>query len=147
MAYHFKFKKVLTVKEREKDEALDMYNQSVKRFEETANELYSLMKKKEDLETYQSERLVVGLPVLEIRHHQHFVHNLEKSIDHFQKVVINARNQMSYYQERLMEKNTEVKKFEIMKEKSELAFLTEMKQAEGKQMDDISIQQFMNREN
>ncbi|MBN6887165.1 flagellar protein FliJ [Cytobacillus horneckiae] len=145
MPFNYKFDKLLAVRERQKEEALDMYNQSVKRFEETANKLYEILKKKEDLESYQSERLVVGLPVLEIRHHQQFVHNLEKTIDHYQKMVINARNQMNYYQDKLMETNTEVKKFEKMKEKSKLQYMAAEKLSEGRQMDDISIQQFMNR--
>lgn len=147
MQFQFKFHKVLSIREREKDEALDLYNQSVKRFEDAAEKLYELLKKKEDLETYQSERLLSGLPVQEIRHHQQFVGNLEKSINHFQKMVMNTRSQMNYFQERLMEKNIEVKKYEKIKEKSKDLFYEEQKQLEDRQMDDISIQHFVNRGN
>ena len=52
--YQFKFEKIMTVKEREKDEALSVYNESVKRFEDAAEKLYELLKQKEDLENYQS---------------------------------------------------------------------------------------------
>ncbi|WP_080846446.1 flagellar export protein FliJ [Cytobacillus gottheilii] len=147
MQFQFKFNKVLSIREREKDEALDLYNQSVKRFEDAAEKLYELLKKKEDLESFQSERLLNGLPVQEIRHHQQFVGNLEKTIHHFQKMVMNTRSQMNYFQERLMEKNIEVKKYEKMKEKSKELFYEELKQLEGRQMDDISIQHFVNRGN
>lgn len=147
MQFQFKFHKVLSIREREKDEALDLYNQSVKRFEDAAEKLYELLKKKEDLETYQSERLLSGLPVQEIRHHQQFVGNLEKSISHFQKMVMNTRSQMNYFQERLMEKNIEVKKYEKIREKSKDLFYEEQKQLEDRQMDDISIQHFVNRGN
>jgi flagellar protein FliJ len=147
MQFQFKFHKVLSIREREKDEALDLYNQSVKRFEDAAEKLYELLKKKEDLETYQSGRLLSGLPVQEIRHHQQFVGNLEKSINHFQKMVMNTRSQMNYFQERLMEKNIEVKKYEKIKEKSKDLFYEEQKQLEDRQMDDISIQHFVNRGN
>lgn len=147
MQYQFKFEKILSIREREKDEALNIYNQSVKRFETAAEKLYDLLKKKEDLEVYQSSRLVNGLPVQEIRHHQHFINGLERTIEHYQQIVINARNHMNYQQERLLEKNVEVKKYEKIKEKDRLNFAENERQLEGKQMDDISIQHFMNRGN
>ncbi|WP_075980926.1 flagellar export protein FliJ [Bacillus massilinigeriensis] len=145
MGYQFKFEKILSIREREKEEALSVYNDSVKKFEEVAEKLYSLLKRKEDLENYQSSRLKDGLSIQEIRHHQLFISNIEKSIEYYQKMVINARNRMNFYQEKLMEKNIEVKKYEKMKEKDLLLFVNEMKASENKQMDDISIQFYMNR--
>ncbi|MED3552190.1 flagellar export protein FliJ [Cytobacillus praedii] len=145
MQYQYKFAKILSIKEREKDEAFNVYNQAVKKFEEAAEKLYGLLKKKEDLESFQSERLVNGIHVQEMRHHQHFIYNLEKTINHYQQIVINARNHMNFYQEKLMEKNMEVKKYEKIKEKDFTNFTENIKQLEGKQMDDISIQQYMSR--
>ncbi|WP_026585534.1 flagellar export protein FliJ [Bacillus sp. J33] len=147
MHYEFKFNKILRIKEREKDQAFDVYSEAVKRFEEAAGKLYELLKKKEDLEAYQQSRLIKGLPVQEIRHHQHFVYALEKSIGHYQKMVANARSQMNFQQEKLMEKNIEVKKYEKMKERDLDSFMEDMKQKEARQMDDISIQLYMNRGN
>jgi flagellar protein FliJ len=147
MAYQFKFEKIMKLKEREKDEVLSNYNESVKRFEEAAESLYRSLKKKEDLESYQSSRLVNGLSVQEIRHNQTFIHNLQKTIEHDQKMVAHARNQMNFYQDKLLQKNMEVKKYEVLKEKGKLVFLEELRQLEAKQMDDISIQQYMHRGN
>lgn len=146
MGFQYRFEKIMTIKEREKDETLSIYNQSVKKFEEAAEKLYELLKKKEDLENFQSIQLVNGLSVQKIRHHQQFINNLEKMILHAQKVVVNTRNHMNYYQEKLMEKNIEVKKYEKMKEKDRTIFSLEEKSVESKMMDDISIQQFMHRE-
>ncbi|ESU33045.1 hypothetical protein G3A_08355 [Bacillus sp. 17376] len=146
MRYQFKFDKILSLKSREVDEAQVVYQDSVKKFEEAADRLYHLLKKKEDLESLQSDRLLDGLPVQEIRHHQQFIGNLEKSIAHYQKVVMNARNIMNYQQIQLMEKNQEVKKFEKIKEKDHLQFKADEKYAESRMMDEVSIQQYMNRE-
>jgi flagellar protein FliJ len=146
MQYIYKFDKILSLKSREKDEAQVVYQDSVKKFEEAAERLYHLLKKKEDLESYQFGRLVSGLPVQEIRHHQQFIGNLEKSIEHNQKVVMNARNIMNFQQMNLMEKNVEVKKYEKIKEKDHLQFLADEKYVESRMMDEISIQQYMNRE-
>lgn len=145
MQYQYKFEKILSIKEREKDEAFSVYNQAVKKFEEAAEKLYGLLKKKEDLESSQSERMINGMAVQEMRHHQHFIYNLEKTIKHYQQIVINARNHMNFYQEKLMEKNIEVKKYEKIKAKDFTSFTENMKQLEGKLMDDISIQQYMSR--
>lgn len=145
MKYQYKFGRVLALKEREKDEALSLYQESVKKFEEVAEKLYELLKRKEDLEEYQSAGLVQGLPIIEIRYHQQFIGNLEKSIQHYQKMVINARNRMNLHQEKLMEKNIEVKKYEKIREKDFVHFIEELKANENKQMDDISIQHFMHR--
>lgn len=146
MRYDFKFDKILSLKAREKDEAQVVYQDSVKKFEDAADVLYHLLKKKEDLENYQSGRLNYGLPVQEIRHHQQFIGNLEKSIEYNQKIVMNARNIMNYQQMQLMDKNVEVKKYEKIKEKDHLQFLANEKYAENRMMDEISIQQYMNRE-
>lgn len=147
MAYQFKFEKIMKLKEREKDEVLSTYNESVKRFEEAAESLFRSLKKKEDLESYQRSKLENGLSVQEIRHHQTFIHNLQKTIDHDQTVVVHTRNQMNFYQDKLLQKNIEVKKYEVLKEKGKLVFLEELRQLEAKQMDDISIQQYMHRGN
>lgn len=146
MRYQYKFDKILSLRTREMDEAQVVYQDSVKKFEEAADRLYHLLKKKEDLESFQSGRLLGGLPVQEIRHHQQFIGNLEKSIAHFQKVVMNARSIMNYQQVQLMEKNQEVKKYEKIKEKDHLQFLADEKYAESRMMDEVSIQQYMNRE-
>jgi flagellar protein FliJ len=146
MRYQYKFDKILSLKTREVDEAQVVYQDSVKKFEEAADRLYHLLKKKEDLESFQSDRLLDGLPVQEIRHHQQFIGNLEKSIDHYQKIVMNARNIMNFQQVKLMEKNQEVKKYEKIKEKDHLQFLAAEKYAENRMMDEVSIQQYMNRE-
>lgn len=147
MGYQYKFEKILHVKEKEKGDALATYHTSVQKFEEAGEKLYELLKKKEDLEGYQSSRLSGGLAIQEIRHHQQFISNLQNSIEYYQKMVINARNRMNHEQEKLIKTNVEVQKYTKMKEKDFLHYLDGIKFQEAKQMDDVSIQQYMNRGN
>lgn len=147
MAYKYKFEKILSIKEREKDEAVNIYNQAVKRFEEAAQRLYDLLKQKEAAEAIQERKLITGLSVQEIRHNQLFVENLKKVIDHQQQIVINARNQMNFFQEKLKEKNIEVKKYEKIREKDFENYQLVEKFEDNKQMDEISLQQFMSKGN
>ncbi|MET1178019.1 flagellar export protein FliJ [Peribacillus simplex] len=145
MIYQYKFEKILTIKEKEKTDALAKYNAALKKFEEVAEKLYKLLKKKEELLEFQQEKLRNGLSVQEIRHHQLFMDNLEKLLGHCQQEVIEARYKMNNQRDILMERNIEVKKYEKMKENGSLKFLDVIKEAENKQMDEISIRQFLSK--
>jgi flagellar FliJ protein len=147
VGYQYKFDKILHVKEKEKGDAMTAYHIAVEKFEEAAEKLYELLKKKEDLESYQTSKLANGLSVKEIRHHQQFIANLQSSIEFHQKMVMNARNRMNHFQDKLIETNAEVQKFEKMKEKGFITYMNGIKFQEAKQMDDVSIQQYMNRGN
>ncbi|RFU61528.1 flagellar export protein FliJ [Peribacillus glennii] len=147
MIYQYKFEKILTIKEKEKNDALSKYNEALKKFEDAAEKLYKLLRKKEDLQAFQQEKLHKGLTVQEIRHNQLFMDNLEKIIEHCQKSVIDARYRMNLQQEKLMERNIEVKKYQKIRERDFGRFLEAIKEAENKNMDEISIQQFLSKEN
>ncbi len=145
MSYQYKFDKILTIKEKEKSDARAKYNEAQKSFEQVAEKLYNLLKKKEELIDFQQIKLSRGLSVQEIRHNQLFMGNLEKSIEQCQKEVMQARYKMNLQQDRLKEKNIEVKKYEKIKEKDFQKYLEVVKVAENKQMDEISIQQFLSK--
>ncbi|RAK23371.1 flagellar FliJ protein [Anoxybacillus vitaminiphilus] len=147
MVYKFKFEKILSIKENEKDKALGEYNEAVKRFEEAAKKLYHFLKQKEEYEEMHQQKLQAGLPIQEIRYFQQFITNLERTISHYQQLVAQARQQMQLKQLKLAELNIEVKKYEKMKEKYFQTFLQTVHAEENKLMDEISIQQFVNRGN
>jgi len=77
--YIYRFEKVLTIREQEKNETEIAYKESVRSFEEIANRLYELLKKKEDLIDFQQERLAVGSSIEEIHHYARFIDSLEKN--------------------------------------------------------------------
>lgn len=145
MIYQYKFEKILTIKEKEKSDARAKYNEAQKTFEQVAEKLYNLLKKKEELIEFQQFKLSTGLSVQDIRHNQLFMDNLEKVIEQCQKDVIQARHKMNLQQDILKEKNIEVKKYEKIKEKDFQKFLDALKTAENKLMDEISIQQFLSK--
>ncbi|MGM0873668.1 MAG: flagellar export protein FliJ [Bacillota bacterium] len=147
MTYQFRFQKIMDVKENEKEKSLAEYNQSVYDFENVAHKLYDSLKQKEVLEDNTLSRLNQGMSVLEIRHYQQFVSNLEKSISHYQKLVTLTRNRMNEKQVKLMQHNIEVKKYEKLKQKLNEDYLQGMKYQDNKLMDDLSIQSYMYRGN
>ncbi len=145
MSFIYKFQKILSIRETEKERALEVYQDSVKNFEEVAEKLYHFLKQKEELEATQLKKVSFGLSVQELRHYQQFLLNLEKTIAHYQTLVVSARQNMINKEEILLEKNIEVKKYEKIKEKELSLFINLINADENRLMDDISIQQFMNK--
>lgn len=145
MSYQYRFQRILTLKEKEKDEVQEMYRGSIEKFEKVAEKLYEFLKKKETLELHQETKLQNGLSVHHIRHHQQFITNLERTISYYQDLVIQARNRMNWCEEKLVDMNVEVKKYEKMKENDLHRFLQTNQQLENKQLDEVSVVQYMKR--
>ncbi|MGN1400555.1 MAG: flagellar export protein FliJ [Bacillus sp. (in: firmicutes)] len=141
--FQYKFEKILSIRECEKQDAYTKYSTSLKHFEEAAENLYRLLKKKEELQDFQMNKMKTGLSVIEIRHHQDFLHNLDKLIEHAQSEVMKTRESMDRLQQVLINKNMEVNKFEKIREKELAAYEENEKRLENKMMDDISVQIFL----
>ena len=145
-SYIYSFEKVLTIREQEKNETEMAYKESVRSFEEIASKLYSLLKKKEDLLDFQQDRLSVGSSIEEIHHYARFIDSLEKTITDVQQKVVQARAKMNWHEEKLLEKNLEVRKFEKMREKDLKLFQQEQDRIEGIFLDEISSLTYNKRE-
>lgn len=145
MGYTYRFDKILDVKENEKDQARMQFEKSKNEFEKAATHLYELLKNKEDLIGMQEKKLQEGLSVADFKQYQYYIENLEKSIAVWQLKVIEARNKMNIRENHLKNANIEVRKYEKMKEKDYINHMNEEKQIEMINMDEISIQTYMNR--
>lgn len=146
VSYVYRFEKVLTIREQEKNETEMAYKESVRSFEEIATKLYDLLKKKEDLIAFQQDRLTVGSSIDEIHHYARFIDSLEKTIAEVQQKVIQARAKMNWHEEKLLEKNLEVRKFEKMREKDFKLFQQEQDRIESLFLDEISLLTYNKRE-
>jgi len=146
VSYIYRFEKVLTIREQEKNETEIAYKESVRSFEEIATKLYELLKKKEDLIEFQQERLAVGSSIEEVHHYARFIDSLEKTISDVQQKVVQARAKMNWLEEKLLEKNLEVRKFEKMREKDFKVFQQEQDRIEGIFLDEISSLTYNKRE-
>ena len=136
--YQYRFEKVLTIREQEKTETEIAYKESVRSFEEVANKLYELLKKKENLIEFRQERLAKGSSIEEINQYARFMDSLEKTITDVQQKVIQARAKMNWHEEKLVEKNLEVRKFEKMRDKDFKAYQQEQDRVESIFLDEIS---------
>lgn len=140
MRFHYKFEKILALREREKDMQVLAYEDAIRHFEKVARKLYQLLKKKEDLEAERMRKMEYGLSVRELHLLERFLENLKNEIDDYQQRVILAREKMQFEQQKLIEKNIEVKKYEKIKEKEYSRFLEWVNQEDRKTMDELAMQ-------
>lgn len=138
MQYTYRFEKILVVREQEKNETEIAFKESVRVFEEAATKLYDLLKKKEDLIEFQQERLRVGSSIDEINHYARFLDSMEKTIADVQQKVVQARAKMTWHEQKLLEKNLEVRKFEKMRERDFESFREEQDRIEAIRLDELS---------
>lgn len=136
--YTYRFEQVLTIREQEKQQVEVAYKESVRTFEEVATKLYELLKKKEDLISFQNDRLAIGATIEEIHHYSTFISSLEQTINDVQKKVMEARAKMNWHEQKLLEKNLEVRKYEKMKEKDFEQHKIEQDRLEMLQLDEIA---------
>ncbi|WP_431029474.1 flagellar export protein FliJ [Lysinibacillus sp. LZ02] len=146
LRYSYRFEQILTVREQEKNETEMAYKESVRSFEEIATKLYELLKKKEDLVVFQQERLQVGSSIDEISHYARFIDSMEKTIEDVQQKVVQARSKMNWHEQKLLEKNLEVRKYEKMREKDFSAFREEQNRLETIQLDEMATLTYNKRE-
>ena len=144
--YTYRFSKILNIQEQEKIQIEIIYKESVKSFEEVATKLYEMLKKKEDLIAYQNERLTFGASIDEVTHYASFINSLEKTIEDLQKKVAQARVKMNWHEEKLLEKNIEVRKYEKMREKDFGAFQVEQERLENIRLDELSTMAYYKKE-
>lgn len=146
-SYHYRFDKVLTFREQEKNESESAYKESIESFEKIATQLYDLLKKKENILVEQQEKMEKGFSVNEIHHYARFIESIEARIASLQQQVIQARSKMNWYEERLLDKTIEVKKYEKMREKDRNAYQEEMEHKEAERLDELSTLKFRKNEN
>lgn len=145
-AYSYRFEKVLTYREQQKTETETEYKISIDAFELVATKLYDLLKKKEDTLAEQQERLKTGFSIDGIHHYVRFVDSLEKKIAEVQQEVLQARSKMTWYEDKLLERTIEVKKFEKMKENDREDHRIEMEHQDAIQLDELSTLSFGRKE-
>jgi len=144
--YNYRFENVLTFRELEKTETETAFKNAVELFETAATALYDLLKKKEDTLDHQQDRMANGFSVDEIHHYARFIDSLEKKIAEVQQTVMQARSKMNWYEDKLLERTLEVRKFEKMKEKDRELHRLESEHIEAQRLDELSTMMFRDKE-
>ena len=145
--HSYRFENVLTFRELEKTQTEAEFKVAVESFEFAATELYELLKKKEGTLEAQQQRMSSGFSIDDIHHYARFIDSLEKKIAEVQQTVMQARSKMNWYEDKLLERTLEVRKFEKMKEKDLELYRVETEHQEAKELDELTTMTFRGREN
>lgn len=144
--YKYRFDSIIVVKEQEKNEVELAYKKTVQDFETIAQNLYDSLKRKENLISYQEQRMKIGMNIQEMHSNAQFLESMEKTIADIQNKVIQARSKMEWFEEKLLEKTLECRKYEKMRERDYELFKIEEDRIEMIQLDELSQIAYYNKE-
>ncbi|MCM3732167.1 flagellar export protein FliJ [Fictibacillus nanhaiensis] len=139
MSFQFSMEKVLSVKQKEKESIELELGEAVQAFESIAEEVYSLLKRKEDIENLSNQQFQQRIFVNDLQNTQRFILSMANKIKELQPVLQRAREQMQVIQQKLLQQTIEVKKYEKLKEKQFHAYEMELTSYENKQNDEFSV--------
>ncbi len=142
MSFHFSMEKVLSVKQKEKESIEQELGDAVQAFESIAEEIYSLLKRKEDIENQSNYTFQQRIVVNDLQNSQRFLLSMTNKIKELQPLLQRARERMQVIQQRLLQQTIEVKKYEKLKERQLSAYKVEVSSYENKQNDEFSVLRF-----
>ncbi|MFC0524139.1 flagellar export protein FliJ [Pontibacillus salicampi] len=137
------YHKLLQMKETDKNLAHKDYQDSVEVFEEVATKMYELLKKKEQAEAHYQKQIQHSMQITDLHTSFQYIDRLEKQIANLQQAIHTARSDMQQKQESLTSAHVEMKKYEKIIDRKEYHIHTVRTYEEKKQMDDMSMQQFL----
>ncbi|MFU0790950.1 flagellar export protein FliJ [Cerasibacillus sp. JNUCC 74] len=137
--------KILHIRETEKKHAQKAYQQSLDFFEQTAMELYELLKKKELAEVAYEEKMHQTTTLEKLKEQFSYIEKLNAMIMVLQEDVQRARMEMETKQSELNNAHIEMKKFEKLIENRRNEKIEAIKKNEKAMMDEVAIHQFLNR--
>lgn len=135
--------KIHQIRENEKQKAQIAHTKSVEFFEELAEQLYILLKKKEELERELSLTGSQAITIGEIQSKSTYLDRLIEKAFLLQNEVNNARSIMEEARTNLTDAHIEVRKIEKMIELRKEEMQIQLNKVENNLMDEISIQQYM----
>lgn len=145
MSFQFTLQKIMDLKEREKNNSQNEYEEALRYFEKTATELYHLLKNKEELEEKAREKMKRGTSIYELQQTETSLLRLQQQIYMQQRSTDRAREKMNIKQRKLIDSTIEFKKYEKMKQLKKEQHREEMKRQEAMEMDEISMQLYVKR--
>ncbi|WP_221564299.1 flagellar export protein FliJ [Alkalihalobacillus sp. TS-13] len=139
MGYQFRMEQVLDYKQQVKDKTQKEYIEKQERFEEIGYELYEVLKKKESLQSQQSQRMIDGDKIVTLQHYNQYIDQLDYHVQSLQQRLQHARENMQMAHDRLMSETIDVKKYEKLKERQFSRYQYKSKIDEMKVTDELTV--------
>ncbi|GEL75877.1 flagellar export protein FliJ [Tenuibacillus multivorans] len=139
----YSLEKLYDIKENDFNKAQSQYNRSIEHFEQVGQQLYELLKHKEELETKLGNMVNQRIKVISLSSYHQHLERLKYQENAIQVKVHQARLNMENKQQLMTNAHQEVKKLEKLIEKRHSKQKQITKKAENQFLDDISVQQYI----
>lgn len=147
MSFQFRFEKILTMKEKEKESALNEMNVARKTKELAEQQLLELVNRKERyLRDYQTS-MRTSLTVTEIQEREQYLLFLNKQIERERTKVENLTRELALKNQLLLAKNQEEKMWSTWRDKSYDAYAENLKREEQSVLDEMAVIRYFHNKN
>ncbi|MGG3466015.1 flagellar export protein FliJ [Neobacillus pocheonensis] len=139
MSFQFRFEKILTMKEKEKESALNEMN-VVKRIKESAeNQLLDLIRKKDGYEKDYQRFLQGSITITDMKEREQYLLFLNKQIEKAKTKVFDITREFNLKKTQLLTKNQEEKMWSTWREKSFEEYTEKVNREEQNLLDEMAV--------
>ncbi|MFC4802141.1 flagellar export protein FliJ [Neobacillus sp. GCM10023253] len=137
MSFQFRFEKILNMKEKEKESALNEMNVARKKKEVAERELLELVERKESyLRDFEQK---TSLRVTEMLERDQYLYFLDKQIERVKRKVADLTRDFNLKNQLLLSKNQEEKVWSTWREKSFDEYSEKVKRDEQNMLDEMAV--------
>jgi len=142
--FKFRLKTVLDVKELRKKQAVVDYVELLRYLEIQEKMLSDLINKSTEISAIMTDEASAGISAFDIKTHSAFLRRIYKDIKNQSKVVDEIQKEKQNMQTALFKLHNEVEVLDNLKQRQQLAFLTELFKQEEKKTDEFVTYSTMN---
>ncbi|WP_066067214.1 flagellar export protein FliJ [Neobacillus soli] len=147
MSFQFQFERILTMKEKETESALNEMNM-FKRMKETAeNQLLELVEKKDSYMNDYQNMMRNSIRVTEIQEREQYLLFLNKQIEKGRKKVLEITKEFNVKNRMLVAKNQEEKVWSTWRERSLEEYTEKLNKEEQNSLDEMAVIRYFRNKN
>lgn len=136
MTFQFAYTNILSIKEKEKDQAYSDYGLMLRKKSTLVEELESYIQEREERITrWQGEKLT---SVIEIRQRSYFLEGLNEKISKVEKELVNIEKELQAKRTIFLEKRKDERMWQHLRDKSYEAYIQKEKKEEQNLMDEMA---------
>ncbi|MFJ5716424.1 flagellar export protein FliJ [Neobacillus sp. NPDC093127] len=135
MTFRFPYEHILSLKEKEKEQAFSEYGSLVKKKDQLKEEIHGLLEEQDE----QINRSNGMTSVVEMQQQSHYLNLLIQKISKAKEVMSKIDEELRIKQEKYMEKHKDERMWNFLRDQSFDAFLQKEKKVEQDQLDELAV--------
>lgn len=147
MSFQFRFEKIVTMKEKEKESAFHEMNVFKKLKETAEHQLLDLVEKKESYVRDYQNSMRNAISVTDIQESEQYIHFLNKQIEKIRKKVSELTQEFNLKNNLLLAKNQEEKIWSSWRKKSLEEYTAKINREEQNQLDEMAVLRYFHNNN